>query len=336
MIDQETYRNLYGVTASYSICNGSQQLPIDSHLDDKTTHELYMWPFAEAVRAGTSSLMCSYNMVNGTHSCANSQSLNGHLKGELNFQGAVISDWGATWGTQAFVEGGEDIDMPGNGYGGALGIFFQGELEGYVQNGTIAESRLDDMVLRLLTPYIHAGQLDKALPSTAINANSLPQFPDIYRLVQKESTVQLVNKIGQDSAVLLRNKGGLPLKNPQRIALLGEDAGPSIWGSDYCGAFGDGCPYMSNNGTLSLAYGSGYSQPQNLIDPLSAIQERALQTRTRVTWALNNTALDDIYQTAAGADVAIVFANAFADEGQDRENLYLSAHGEYMFADLEQ
>lgn len=50
--EQETFRNLYGATASYSIFPASEQLPISSNLDDKTTHELYLWPFAEAVRAG--------------------------------------------------------------------------------------------------------------------------------------------------------------------------------------------------------------------------------------------------------------------------------------------
>lgn len=37
--------------------------------------------------------MCSYNRVNGTHSCSNSVSQNKILKGELNFQGSIMSDW---------------------------------------------------------------------------------------------------------------------------------------------------------------------------------------------------------------------------------------------------
>ena len=74
----------------------TDQLPISSNLDDTTTHETYLWSFAEAVRAGTSSVMCSYNRINGTHGCANSDALNGLLKTELNFQGFVVSDWGGT------------------------------------------------------------------------------------------------------------------------------------------------------------------------------------------------------------------------------------------------
>ena len=56
------FRNLYGQTASYSVFPASAQLPIDSYADDKTVHELYAWPFAEAVRAGTAHVMSSYNM----------------------------------------------------------------------------------------------------------------------------------------------------------------------------------------------------------------------------------------------------------------------------------
>jgi beta-glucosidase len=37
---------------------------ISSNIDDRMLHELYLWPFAEAIRAGTASLMCSGNQVN--------------------------------------------------------------------------------------------------------------------------------------------------------------------------------------------------------------------------------------------------------------------------------
>lgn len=54
-------------------------------------HELYAWPFANAVKAGVSSVMCSYNRINGSYGCANSKTLNGVLKDELGFQGYGMS-----------------------------------------------------------------------------------------------------------------------------------------------------------------------------------------------------------------------------------------------------
>ena len=72
-------------------------------------HELYLWPFANAVHAGVASVMCAYNRLNGTYACENSKSLNGLLKEELGFQGYVMSDWGGTHSGIAGVESGQDM-----------------------------------------------------------------------------------------------------------------------------------------------------------------------------------------------------------------------------------
>lgn len=60
---------------------------ISSNIDDKTMHELYFWPFMDAVHAGVGSAMGSYNKVNGSYSCQNSKVMNGLLKTEAGFQG---------------------------------------------------------------------------------------------------------------------------------------------------------------------------------------------------------------------------------------------------------
>jgi beta-glucosidase len=60
---------------------------MSSNIDDRTLHEMYGWPFADAIRAGVASVMCSYQMVNNSYSCGNSKLLNGILKDELGFQG---------------------------------------------------------------------------------------------------------------------------------------------------------------------------------------------------------------------------------------------------------
>lgn len=71
---------------------GLGSIAASSNIDDRTMHEIYMWPFAEAVRAGTGAVMCSYNRLNQTHACENSKLINGLLKEELDFQGFVMSD----------------------------------------------------------------------------------------------------------------------------------------------------------------------------------------------------------------------------------------------------
>jgi beta-glucosidase len=63
---------------------------VSSNVDDKTLHELYLWPFADAVRAGTGAIMCSYNKANNSQACQNSYLQNYILKGELGFQGFIV------------------------------------------------------------------------------------------------------------------------------------------------------------------------------------------------------------------------------------------------------
>lgn len=68
---------------------------VSTNIDDKTMHELYLWPFADAIHAGSASVMCSYQRINNSYGCHNQKTQNGLLKTELGFEGFVVSDWGA-------------------------------------------------------------------------------------------------------------------------------------------------------------------------------------------------------------------------------------------------
>jgi beta-glucosidase len=87
--------------------------PTDVHVNEQALHEIYVAPFRDAVNAGVSSIMCSYNKLNGTYACGNAQGLTKILKGELGFKGFVTSDWGANHGAE-FIGAGLDMDMPGD------------------------------------------------------------------------------------------------------------------------------------------------------------------------------------------------------------------------------
>lgn len=104
--EQEENRNPITSTASGGIGGGglsssnpaniSQTVEsVSSNIDDKTMHELYLWPFADAVHAGSASVMCSYQRINNTYGCHNQKTQNDLLKTELGFEGFVVSDWGA-------------------------------------------------------------------------------------------------------------------------------------------------------------------------------------------------------------------------------------------------
>ena len=86
----------------------------DVSVDAQTLHEIYLAPFAAAVEAGVASIMCAYNVVNGSYACGNRDMLVSVLRGELKFQGFITSDWGAVHAT-TFINDGLDLEMPGSG-----------------------------------------------------------------------------------------------------------------------------------------------------------------------------------------------------------------------------
>lgn len=79
-------------------------------------HELYMWPFQDAVRANVGSVMCSYQRVNSTYSCENEHLLVDLLKPELAFPGMVVSDFGAQHSGLPTALGGLDYALPTSAY----------------------------------------------------------------------------------------------------------------------------------------------------------------------------------------------------------------------------
>jgi len=86
----------------------------DVYLDPQTLHEIYLAPFADSAPF-VSSVMCSYNQVNGTYACGNGEVQNTILREEAGFQGFITSDWGATHGT-LFINEGLDLEMPGGNF----------------------------------------------------------------------------------------------------------------------------------------------------------------------------------------------------------------------------
>lgn len=175
--EQEHFRGGSGAQAS------------SSNINDRTMHELYTWPFAESVRAGVASVMCSYQRVNQTFACENSKILNGILKEELDFQGFVVSDWGALESGVNSALAGADMDMPGfYAYGNASqgnpatsnDSYWGAAMVMAVNNGSVPLWRLQDMVTRTMTSYYRLGQDDPAYPK--VSFSQLSVIPSLWTL----------------------------------------------------------------------------------------------------------------------------------------------------------
>lgn len=189
-----------------------------SNIQDRTLHELYLWPFADAVKANVASVMCSYNQLNGSFACEDHYILTDVLKGELGFEGFIMSDWNAQHTTIGSANAGLDMSMPGDDYSGdPTHVWWGYKLVDSVQNGSVPESRVDDMVERVLSSWYLLGQ-DQGYPLDTFDSwNNGTGGPD----VQDDHKV-IARAIARDGIVLLKNDDHiLPLRKPKSLAIIG-------------------------------------------------------------------------------------------------------------------
>jgi beta-glucosidase-like glycosyl hydrolase len=152
------------------------------------------------------------------------------------------------------------MTMPGDVLIGLGNSYFGGNLTAYVRNGTIPESRVDDMATRILASWYFVHQDLPSYPHVSFDAF----YPD-NELNNEHIDVQaeggdhaaLVREIGSASTVLLKNTHGvLPLGKGRgkvrSLVLVGSDAGPPKMGPNtYADMGGD------PQGVLAMGWGSG-------------------------------------------------------------------------------
>ncbi|KAK7968705.1 glycoside hydrolase superfamily [Apiospora saccharicola] len=300
---------------------------VSSNIDDKTLHEFYLWPFMDGVRAGAASIMCSYQRVNNTYSCDNSKLLNGILKTELGFDGFVLLDWSAQHYLDS-ANNGLDMVMPG---GGSFGK----NLTEAVGNGTVPEERVTDMATRIVAAWylVHQDGDNFPMPGFGMQNLSLPHEQVDARDPQSRPIILEGAVAGH---VLLKNeKKALPFReNPAMLSVFGYDATmPKTKNTDILFNLGyTSSPEMAQavlgteqhfdqaarGGTIVTGGRAGANGPAYILDPLAAIQYRASLDGTWVNWDLESGTPD----VNPASDACLVFINAIATEGWDRDGLH--------------
>lgn len=280
--------------------------------------------------------MCSYNRVNNSYGCQNSKTLNGILKTELGFQGFVVSDWGALHGGAAAALAGLDIAMPDSS--GLWGS----KLSQAVNNGTVSEARIDDMVIRTIAPYYQVGQ-DKNFPEPGVGMPADITAPHTVVDARNSSFKSVLFDGAVEGHVLLKNEDSvLPLKSPRLLSIFGYSAkapdqndvgaglAPWVYGAESYNYqdFLDGFAYsdvdvgdfaaIAINGTIISGGGSGAVAMSLISNPFEAIAQQAYQDDTALFWDFSSTAPN----VDGASDACIVLVNAFASEGFDRPNLH--------------
>ncbi|MDB5575714.1 MAG: Beta-glucosidase [Bradyrhizobium sp.] len=261
----------------------------DVTLNAQALHEIYLEPFQMAVDESVSSIMCSYNRINGPYGCGSSATLQGVLRGEMGFKGFVTSDWGGVHASD-FVARGLDLEMPG----WAMPTFLAGKAQPVLARpgaafnaggrlpeepqdtglrppraadtptglldamaaGAVKPADIDRAVGRVLYEIARFGWLD--------HAPSLGQTPD-----PAEAAAPALRRVAADAAVLLKNEGAaLPLKPADlgNLALIGPGAGQLV--------------------AIGLSGEKALGHVERQVSPLAAL--KAAAPRARIVYAVDN------------------------------------------------
>jgi beta-glucosidase len=191
-------------TAKHLVANEAEfeRTTIDTIVDERSLRELYLVPFEIAVReAGLLAVMTSYNRVNGRWCSEDRALLQDILRGDLGFDGLVMSDWLAVGSTVDCAVAGLDLQMPGPDR------FYGGTLAKAVADGDVDEAFLDAIARRWLQLIDRLDAWDDV--PVLEQAVDLPRHREVARRAAVAGTV------------LLTNDGTLPLASGGTVALIG-------------------------------------------------------------------------------------------------------------------
>ena len=268
-------------------------------IDERDGRESDLLAFEIGVKdSNVQSVMCSYNLTNDQYDCENSHLLNDVLKNGWSFPGFVMSDWWATHSTVNAANNGLDQEQPNQQYFSTLGQA--------ISNGQVPQSRLDDMVHRILRAMYEVGIFD---------------YPQQIQAIPAAADAAVAQEIEEQGAVLLKNAGSqLPLNGStvQSIAVIGSHADVAV---------------LSGGGSAQVQpIGGTLTGPQpcppcwstvtwDLSSPMQAIQAKAPNAKVQFADGTDSTAAATL---AASSQVAIVFVSQWASEGMDEPSLNLT------------
>ena len=187
-----------------------------TYLTERQLRNVYLPPFEAAVKAGAMTLMTSFNDNDGVPSTGNSFVVKDVLRGEWGFDGFVVTDWNSMgeminhgFGVdrkdvaEKAVNAGVDMDMMTYG--------FLSHLEELVRSGAVKEKTIDNAVRNILRVKVLLGLFEN--PYVDVAAGKAVQYATEH--------LEAARKTAEESAILLKNNGVLPLKEGVRILVTG-------------------------------------------------------------------------------------------------------------------
>lgn len=274
------------------------------NMDEAAMRESDLLAFQLGIEGGApGSVMCAYNLVNGTFACENAFLLRDVLRRDWGYKGFVMSDWGSVHSTASILAGldqqsGEQLDKK---------RYFTTELDKALADGSVPHAAVDTAALRILrTIYAHR---------LAANPNGAK------RAIDYDANARIAERAADEAIVLLRNEGVLPLaSSAKRIALIGGHADIGVLsggGSSQVAPVG-GFRLLEKAGTGAAATFArrGYGG----LAPLEAL--RAAFPGADIAY-LDGTDPLAAAEAARTSDIAIVIGEKYSTEAEDHEDLSL-------------
>lgn len=215
----------WGSTRTYEWMTGNWQAPDDTYsidqgnatMDEATLREVHLRPYKAAIDAGAQNIMVSFSSWQGTKMHAHKYLLTDVLKGEMGFNGFVISDWMAVsqldrdylTSVSMSVNAGMDMVMVPYDFKAFISTLTQA-----VETGLVSIERIDDAVRRILRVKAWLGMFDSPFGDPALLAQV---GSEDHRAIAREAAAK--------SQVLLKNDGNvLPLSKSERVLVAGRGA----------------------------------------------------------------------------------------------------------------
>ena len=263
-------------------------------IDDRSARESDLLAFEIGIKdSDAQSVMCSYNLVNGTWACENPYLLNTVLKGTWNFSGFVLSDWDATHSTVDAALNGLDQEEPDSKYFGSL--------KDAVQSSVLPQSRLDDMVHRILRAMFAAGVID---------------YPATIQPIDAAGDAAIAQEIEEQGAVLLKNSGALPMSpSVPSIAVIGSHADIGVLSGGADQVMPVGGPALLEGYPAVPGWAQVVWDPSS---PLNAIKALAPTANVQFNAGIDSSAAATL---ASSTNVAVVFVSQWESEGMDCPSL---------------
>jgi beta-glucosidase len=182
----------------------------NSVVSDRAVHEVYLPAFRASVeQGGAGSVMCSYNLINGTPACQDAALLSGVLRQQWHFTGFVRSDCGSVYNQGAAIAAGVSEVKCSRLYNPAM-------LAADVESGRMPRATMDALARPVLTVLFRFDLIAR------------PQVPSIDAVATSAAHEAVALETADEGSVLLVNRGGLLPLHANRLrslALIGANGG---------------------------------------------------------------------------------------------------------------